>query len=160
MKLKFVLKGKDYSTNKDEFKKLLTKYGFKWRGTQSNFVWRSSTEAVHAFFERDDATDTTISATLVWSGKKESPFLKDLKKWAAKLKCKPVKMADKDVSKDVEMLIQKELEFWDKIYKPNVEYLRSISRPEAWIKLDISNWKRARKQKEKELREQYTQFLQ
>ena len=45
--------------------------------------------------------------------------------------------------------------FWDSINKPDVEHLRASSRPEEWIKRDLENWKKGRREKKKELMKKY-----
>lgn len=150
MKVQFIIKGSDYSKNKDALKKILKKYGLQWKGTMTNAFWRSEKEILRASFERNEEKDITIMATLIWEGEKKTPFLKELKAWTSKLECKiaSVKKAKTTAEED---FVQKELEFWDKINRPDVEYLRATGRPEAWIKKDLKEWKVAREKKRKEL---------
>lgn len=159
MKVEFVLEGKDYSENKNEFKKLLAKHGLKWKGTMEMPLWGNEKEGVRGFFERDREKDITLSATLRWEGKSRTKFLAEFRKWAGKFKPKKVAKASakekKERNIDAKRQVAEELEFWDSLHKPNVEALKQSGRPEAWIESDIESWKKQRREKEKELKMVY-----
>ncbi len=152
MRYRFFLDGQAYSKNKASFKKLLRKHRMKFKGSFGNFVWSSEKESVRAEFERDEERDVTIKATLFWEGRKKTELMEELKAWVWENGGK----SDKDEtpapkSSEVESKIEKELEFWDSINKPNVERLKAAGRPEDWIKKDVDAWKKQRKEKKREL---------
>ncbi len=152
MKQAFSFDGAVYSDNKDSFKKILRKYGLKWKGTMGDFVWIGEKDKVIAEFERDRERDVTISAKLTWNGRKKTDFLKELESWAKEVGGEAEKVSKK---KAPDRKVQKELEFWDSLNKPDEERLRAEGRPESWIERDIKEWKRKRRQKRKELLERY-----
>ncbi|UCD92919.1 MAG: hypothetical protein JSV43_03105 [Methanobacteriota archaeon] len=153
MKKQFSFEGSVYSENKTSFKKILKKHGFAWKGKLGDFIWLGKNEKMIAEFERDPERDITLSATLVWSGKKKTDFLKELEEWAKDVG------GEKSVAKEKTPLsdkrIQEELKFWDKLNKPDEERLKSEGRPEDWIKKDLKKWRKRRNQKRKELIERY-----
>lgn len=153
MKREFSFEGSVYSNNKASFKKILKKHGFVWKGKLGDFIWLGKNEKVIAEFERDPERDITLSATLVWSGKKKSDFLKELEKWVEDVGGKKTQGKAKKSSPDKR--IQEELEFWDKLNKPDEERLRVEGRPEDWIERDVKEWRKRRNRKKKELIERY-----
>lgn len=152
MKQEFSFDGVVYSDNKASFKKILRKHGLKWKGSMGDFVWIGDKDKVIAEFERDRERDITISATLIWSGKKKSDFLKEFEIWAKEAGGKKGK-ADK--RKVPEKKVQKELEFWDSLNKPDKGRLRAEGRPESWIEKDMKEWRKKKRQKKKELVDRY-----
>ncbi len=144
--------GRAYSKNKASFKKLLKKHHMKFKGSFGNFVWSSDKETIRAEFERDEEKDITLKATLVWEGRKKTEFMEELKAWVWENGGK----SDKDEtpapkSSEITAKVERELEFWDGINKPNVERLKASGRPDEWIKKDIEAWKKQRREKKKEL---------
>jgi len=135
MLVRFKLEGKAYSKNKDAFKQLLKKHGIYWKGTFQSPWWGSNTEKVTAEFERDEARDITIAATLTWEGDAESEFLKEFRMWCLGLKAQEtsVKVSNAKVAVD-EML------FYDMLYKPQEAFLESCGRPKAWIEKDLERF--------------------
>jgi hypothetical protein len=138
---------------KAEFKKLLRGHGLKWRGRMGDFIWIGENDKVVADFERDAERDVTISATLTWSGKKKTDFLKELENWAKEVGGEKKDATGKD--RNAEKKIEKELEFWDELNKPDKERLIAEGRPESWIEKDIKRWRKKKRQKKKELVERY-----
>jgi hypothetical protein len=153
VKRKFSFDGVVYSDNKAGFKKLLRSHGLKWKGSMGDFVWIGENDKVVADFERDTERDVTISATLTWSGKKKTDFLKELENWAKEVGAEKKDVTGKD--KSAVKKIEKELEFWDELNKPDKERLMAEGRPESWIEKDIKRWRRKKRQKKKELVDRY-----
>ncbi|MFQ6060542.1 MAG: hypothetical protein ACE5KV_04475 [Thermoplasmata archaeon] len=153
MRKEFHLEGPVYSRNKSGFKRILKRYGFVYAGSRSNFVWEGKNEKVVAFFERDAERDITISATLIWEGKKKTSFLKELEGWVKDVAGRSGEKPRRGAS--FEKKIQEELEFWDRLNKPDVARLRAEGRPEDWIRKDLAEWKEKRRKKRKELLERY-----
>ena len=152
MRFRFVLDGPKYSKHKAQFKKLLAEHRLAWRGNMTEFVWVGPKDRVRAEFERDEARDATVSATLVWDGKAKTPFLNELKTWAFALGGKSAEeKATKASTSAAKERIERELEFWDRLNKPDVEALRSAGRPDEWIERDVKEWRKARDAKRKEL---------
>lgn len=149
MRIRFLLQGEAYSSNKDDFKRILKKHGLAWKGSFDNIWWGSEREKVTAFFERDEVKDVTLSATLTWEGRKRTELLEELKGWVKELGGE-VSELKADVARG-EKEIERQLEFWDKLNKPNIDYLRSQGRPEAWIKRDLEEWRKKRRERKKEL---------
>lgn len=146
----FHLDGSSYSRHKDAFKELLKRHGLRWRGTFDLPWWGSPTEKVEAAFERDPTRDVTISATLRWIGRKETAFLRALQAWV-------IEAGGHGEREREEPEIQgpqgrHELEFWDYLNKPDERYLRAEGRPRRWIELDLDQWRRRRREKERELK--------
>ncbi|MFQ6127943.1 MAG: hypothetical protein ACE5QW_03475 [Thermoplasmata archaeon] len=154
MKEEFELEGRAYSRNKGDFKKILRKYGLKWKGSMNNFQWVGKSDKVTAYFDRDELRDVTLKARFVWEGKKKTDFLSDLIDWIKALEGRPAKRKRK-LSKESKEKIQRELEFWDKIHQPPIERMKAEGRPKSWILKDIEDWKMRRKEKEKELKRKY-----
>jgi hypothetical protein len=153
VKRKFSFDGVVYSDNKAEFKNLLRSHDLKWRGRMGDFIWIGENDKVVADFERDTERDVTISATLTWSGKKKTDFLKELENWAKEVGGEKKEVTGKDET--AEKKIEKELEFWDELNKPDKERLMAEGRPESWIEKDIKRWRKKKRQKKKELVERY-----
>ncbi len=153
MKQEFSFDGATYSKNKDSFKRILRKHGLKWKGSLGDFVWIGESDKVIAEYERDSERDITISATLVWSGKKKTDFLRELEEWADDVggKKETTIVKKRTTSKKV----QKELEFWDSLNKPDEARLRAEGRPESWIEKDMKEWRKSKRKKKKELMEKY-----
>jgi len=149
----FSFEGSVYSSNKATFKTILRKHGFVWKGKLGDFIWLGNDEKVIAEFERDPERNVTLSATLIWSGKKRTDFLKELEKWAEDVGGKKAEGKSRAPSQDKR--IQQELKFWDKLNKPDKERLRAEGRPNDWIKKDLREWRKKRNQKRKELIERY-----
>lgn len=150
MRFRFELKGDLYSKHKDAFKQILAKHGLRWQGTLERPLWAGTTERVVAIFERDPDRDRLVRASLVWEGRRKSPLLEDLKAWAwqvgASVSEEKGRAADEVVA-DVE----KALDLWDVVHKPNVERLREQGRPKAWIEEDVRRWKRQRQELRRQL---------
>ena len=152
MRYRFNLDGQAYSKNKGFFKKLLRKYKLAFKGSFGNFLWQNENEKVRAEFERDEKRDITLSATLVWEGRKKTEFMEELKAWVWELGGK----GDKDETpqpkaSEKDSRIEMELEFWDRINKPDFERLKATGRPEEWIKKDVEEYEKRRREKKKEL---------
>lgn len=149
MRYAFYLEGRAYSRNKEAFKALLKKHGVRWKGTFEEPWWGSGAEKVEATFQRDPVREVTTAATLVWTGKRLTDFLEELKAW--------VLSAGGRVEKEEEHYDShrparsRELEFWDYLNKPDERYMAAEGRPERWIQLDIQEWKRRRREREKEI---------
>ncbi|MBI4416718.1 MAG: hypothetical protein HY557_07025 [Euryarchaeota archaeon] len=151
MRFRFVLDGPKYSKHKGAFKEMLAEHRLRWRGNMTEFVWASGKERVRAEFERDEARNITIKATIIWEGRAKTPFLNELKTWAFSLggqaeESKPLK----ESSDALKARVERELEFWDSLNKPDVEALRAQGRPEEWIERDLKAWRKARDAKRKE----------
>ncbi len=152
MMYRFRLEGDAYSKNKSSFKKLLKRHNLQWKGTFGNFVWENERERVTAEFERDEEKDITLSATLVWEGRKKSELMEELKAWVWECGGSGGKEDEvRQKSSEIEKRIEDELEFWDSINKPDVEHLRATGRPKRWIENDLKEWRKNRKQKKREL---------
>ena len=74
MRYRFLLDGQAYSKNKNSFKKMLRKHKLSFKGTFGNFIWKSEKEEVRAEFERDEKMDVTLSAILIWEGRRKTEF--------------------------------------------------------------------------------------
>jgi len=157
MRFRFIVDGQAYSKNKSSFKTLLKKYNLKWKGSFDNFLWANEREKVKASFERDAEKDVTLSATLIWEGRKKSDFVEELKAWVWELGGSGDK---EDVttpkSSETESHVKAELEFWDNINKPDVEHLKATGCPKEWIENELKTWKKRRREKKKELMEKYS----
>lgn len=153
MRKEFSFEGSIYSNNKATFKMILRKHGFVWKGKLGDFIWLGNDEKLIAEFERDPERNITLSATLIWSGKKRTDFLMELEKWAKDVGGKKTEGKAKAQSQDKR--IQQELKFWDKLNKPDEERLRAEGRPNDWIKKDLREWRKKRNQKRKELIDRY-----
>jgi len=152
MRFRFVLDGPKYSKHKGQFKKMLAEHRLSWKGNMTEFVWASAKERVRAEFERDEARDVTVSATLVWEGKAKTPFLNELKTWTFSIGGKTAEeKLTKASSSAAKERIERELEFWDRLNKPDADALRSAGRPEEWIDRDLKEWKKARDARRREL---------
>jgi hypothetical protein len=153
VKREFSFDGPVYSENKAGFKKLLRNHGLKWRGSMGDFIWIGENDKVVAEFERDTEKEVTISATLTWSGKKKTGFLKELESWADEVGSEKTDVTGKDES--TEKKIKMKLEFWDELNKPDKERLKAEGRPESWIEKDVKEWRKKKRQKKKELVDRY-----
>ena len=152
--MRFVLDGRAYSKNKASFKRLLRKHKLGFTGSFGNFLWQNATEKVRAEFVRDELKDVTISATLIWEARKKTEFVEELKAWVWELGGKADKEeADDQKTSEIRSKVDDELEFWDKLNKPDVEHLEAAGRPKEWVNKDIEDWKRRRREKKKELME-------
>ncbi len=154
MRLRFVLDGHAYSKNKASFKKLLRKHKLGFKGSFGNFFWQNANEKIRAEFVRDEQKDITVTATLVWESRKKTEFMEELKTWVWELGGK----ADKEEvegpkASEILSSVDKELEFWDGLNRPDVEHLTATGRPKEWIDKDIEEWKRRRRERKKELME-------
>ncbi len=149
VKYAFHLEGSAYSRHKDSFKDLLKRHGLRWRGTFDAPWWGSSTEKVEAFFERDQTRDVTVAATLRWTGRRETAFLQALQAWVVTVGGHGEKEQGEPAVADPRG--RTELEFWDYLNKPDERYLRAEGRPKRWIELDLDQWRRRRREKEREL---------
>ncbi len=150
MRFRFDVDGPAYSKHKEAFKRLLAKHGLRWRGTLSRPLWGSAAERVSAVFDRDEARDVLIKATLVWEGRKKSKLLEDLKAWVWQIGgtgSEDSGPAAKDVADDVEQALR----LWDLVHKPDVDRLADQGRPRAWIEEDMRRWKRRRQERRREL---------
>ncbi len=150
MRFRFELKGDAYSGHKEAFKRILAKHGLRWKGTLERPLWASGAERVSAVFDRDAAADLLRGAVLIWEGRTKSRLLEDLKEWAWQVGGRGQEEtgpAADEVSGDVEAALR----FWDLVYKPNVDWLKSQGRPPAWIEEDLKRWKRARMARQREL---------
>lgn len=151
MKVRFIFEGQIYSKNKSSFKSILKKHGLKWKGSMREFIWIGERDKIVAEFERDPERDVTLSATLTWTGKRKTDFLRELESWAREVGGKLEAPSD---TRDLSM-IEKELKFWDSLHKPDEERLRSRGCPESWIQRDLREWRNKRRKKKKELIEKY-----
>lgn len=152
MRFRFVLDGPTYSRRKAQFKRILADHRLAWRGNMAEFVWASGKERVRAEFERDEARDVTVRATLVWEGKAKTPLLNELKTWvfAAGGRAAEEK-PPKAPSESVKERVERDLAFWDRVHKPDADALRAAGRPQDWIERDLAEWKKARAAKKREL---------
>lgn len=153
MRFRFTLDGPAYEESKDGLKRIRTKRGLRWVGDfrAGIFVWKSSSERLEASYERD-ASDTLVRVSLVWQGRHKSAFLEDLKTFvwdAGGTASEDEGPAPAD--EKVQGYISRELDFWDRINQPNVEYLKARGRPKAWIDRDLEEWKKRREEKRREL---------
>ena len=154
MRLRFVLDGQAYSKNKASFKKLLKKHKLGFKGSFGDFIWANESEKVRADFVRDEEKNITLSATLVWDSRKKTEFMEELKAWVWELGGKADKEeVERPKASEVQSRIDYELEFWDKINKPDLERLKATGRPREWIEKDVEEWKRRRREKKRELME-------
>lgn len=151
MRFRFVLDGTAYSKHKDAFKAILRRHGLAYKGTRDTFVWSSRQESVTALFDRDEARDVTLRATLVWQSRKKTPLLGELKEWIWSVGGKSEE--DTAAAEDAKAMeaVERELVFWDAIHKPDVERLRADGRPASWIDRDIREWTRKRTERKREL---------
>lgn len=151
MRFRFVLDGAAYSKHKDAFKAILKRYGLAFKGTRETFVWSSRSESMTAFYERDEARDVTLKAELVWQSRKKTPLLNELREWVWSAGGHGGEEEESVPDEKASDAIDRELEFWDSIHKPDIEKLRTAGRPEAWIQKDLREWKRKRAEKRREL---------
>ncbi len=150
MRFRFEMDGEVYSSNKESFKRILAKHGLRWRGTLERPFWASGTERVTAVFDRDQENDVLRGAILVWESAKKSTLLEDLKAWAWEVGAKAVE--DRSASADeVTDEVEAALRSWDIVWKPNVDWLKSQGRPNAWIEADVKRWKQRRQERRREL---------
>jgi len=155
MRFRFVLDGPKYSRHKAALKEMLREHRLAWRGNMTEFVWIGPRDRVRAEFDRDAAKDVTVRATITWDGKAKTPLLNELKTWAFSLRGtteevrapKPSASAAKERSDRLE----RELDLWDRLHRPDVEALRTAGRPAEWIERDLREWKKAREAKRREL---------
>lgn len=154
MKKEFEIEGSTYSSNKDDFKRILRKHGLRWKGSLGNFTWIGKGDKITAYFDRDEERGVTLKARLVWEGKGKSDLLSELADWVKSLKGPPVRRGGP--AKDAKQKVQRELEFWDKLHEPPVEGMKAEGRPDSWISKDVEEWKAKRKEKEKELKRKYS----
>ena len=152
MRSRFVVDGPKYTKHKASLKTILKDHRLVWKGGMETFVWVSPKERVVGEFERDAARDVTIRATLTWEGKAKTPFLNELKAWVFSLggKAEEPRPA-KEERPAAKARVERELEFWDRIHRPDVEALRAEGRPEEWIEKDLKAYKRARDAKRRDL---------
>lgn len=155
MRFRFELTGEAYSNHKEAFKRILAKHGLRWQGTLEHPVWASRTDRVSAVFDRDEAHDALRGATLVWQGQKKSALLEDLKAWTWEVGGRAEEEAGAAVD-DVTEEVETALQFWDIVYKPNVDWLAAQGRPKAWIDEDLKRWKHLRQTRQRELMGQAT----
>ena len=139
MIVRFKMDGRSYSRNKDAFKQLLKKFGIYWKGSMQDPWWGSATEKVAAQYERDDARDITISATLTWEGESETPFLKEFRQWCHGLKAEEITMKMGQVKGASD-----EIMFYDMVYQPQETFLEATGRPKAWIEKDMERFEAER----------------
>ncbi|SRR6266571_2835725 len=152
MRFRFVVDGPKYTKHKAAFKKMIREHGLAWRGNMTEFVWASPKERVRGEYERDEAREITIKATLIWEGKAKTPLLNELKTWVFSVGGKSEEQrAQKEDKSAAKAHVEQELEFWDRLHKPDVAALRSEGRPEDWIDRDVREWKKARDTKRREL---------
>ena len=152
MRFRFVVDGPKYTKHKAAFKTILKDHRLLWKGGMETFVWASAKERVVGDFERDAARDVTIRATLTWDGKAKTPFLNELKAWVFSLGGKAEEpKAAKEEKSSARARVERELEFWDRIHRPDVEALRAEGRPEEWIDKDLKAYKSARDAKRRDL---------
>lgn len=155
MRFRFELDGEAYSKHKDAFKRVLARHGLRWHGSLEHPLWSNRDERVTAAFDRDEAHDVLRHASLVWQGQKKSGLLEDLKRWIWEVGGRGEEEtgpAADEVSDDIE----RELRFWDIVYKPNADWLASQGRPRAWIEEDMKRWRRQRHTRQRELMGQAT----
>jgi len=94
----------------------------------------------------------TVLATLTWEGKAKTPLLNELKTWVFSVGGKAEEQkAPKEDKSAAKARVERELAFWDRLHKPDVEALRAEGRPEDWIERDVREWKKAREARRKEL---------
>ncbi|TLZ50221.1 MAG: hypothetical protein E6K18_07365 [Methanobacteriota archaeon] len=152
MHFRFVVDGAAYSRHKAAFKKMLADHRLAWRGNMTEFVWVGPKERVRAEYERDEARGITIKAMLIWEGKAKTPLLNELKTWVFAVGGKAEEQKATKVDKAaVKERVDREMEFWDRVHKPDVDALRADGRPEEWIEKDLKEWKKARDARRKEL---------
>jgi len=151
MRFRFVLDGAKYSKHKAQYKKILADHRLSWKGNMAEFVWASGKERVRAEFERDEAKDVTVRATLTWEGKAKTPLLNELKTWVFSLGGKAAEERAPKPKGSAKERVERELEFWDRVHRPDADALRAAGRPEDWIDRDLEAWKKARAAKRKEL---------
>ena len=152
MRFRFVVDGPKYTKHKAAFKKMLKEHRLSWRGNMTDFVWAGPRERVIAEYERDEVRDVTVRATLIWEGKAKTPLLNELKTWVFSVGGKAEEQkASKEDKSAAKARVDQELEFWDRLHKPDLDALRSEGRPEDWIERDVREWKKAREAKRREL---------
>ena len=139
MIVRFKMDGRSYSRNKDAFKQLLKKYGIFWKGSMQDPWWGSATEKVTAQYERDEARDVTVSATLTWEGETESPFMKEFRAWCLALKAEEITLKAASVKGATD-----EMMFYDMVFQPQPAYLEASGRPKAWIEKDVERFETER----------------
>jgi len=142
MRIRFTLKGRTYSENKDTFKDILKKHGLRWRGSFDNPWWGDNREKVSAIYERDEVRRITISASLTWEGDEETPFLKEFRSWA-----KVMNAIEERVKRSQTKTFVDDLMFYEMVYKPQVAHLEASGRPKSWIERDVKRWEEEREQK-------------
>jgi hypothetical protein len=150
MRFRIELDGDAYSKHKDAFKRILAKYGLRWQGNLEHPLWGGRSERVSAVFDRDANRDILQHATLVWESQKKSQLLEDLKGWAWEVGGR-VEEEKGPPTDAVTAEVEQALRFWDIVYKPNVDWLRSQGRPMSWIEEDLKRWKRQRLMRQREL---------
>jgi len=150
MRFRFDIGGETYSKHKEAFKRVLARHGLRWHGTLDRPEWRGRAERVHASYERDEAKDVLVRATLVWEGQTKSKLLEDLKAWAWEVGGK-VEEEKRPAADEVTDDVERALTLWDIVNKPDVDRLRERGRPSAWIEEDVRRWKRRRQERRREL---------
>ncbi len=155
MRFRFELDGEAYSKHKDAFKRILAKHGLRWQGSLERPLWASRAERVSAVFDRDEAHDALRGAALLWQGDKKSELLEELKHWTWEVGGRSQEETG-PAAEDVTPEVEEALQFWDLVYKPNVDWLASQGRPQAWIEEDLKRWKHQRQTRRRELMGQAT----
>lgn len=150
MRFRLEIPGDLYSRHKDSFKRILAKHGLRWKGTLDRPAWASPSERVGGSFDRDEAKDVLRRASLTWEGRKKSALLEDLKAWAWQIGGAVEEDHGKAAGEVVDD-VEKALELWDLVHKPNVERLREQGRPKEWVEEDVRRWKRQRQERRREL---------
>lgn len=154
VRFRFVLDGAKYSRHKAAFKAILSEHRLAWKGGRTEFEWVGPKDHVRAEFERDAARDVTVRATLTWEGKAKTPFLNELKTWSFALGGTAIEeKIPRPTGSAADERVERELGFWDRVHRPDVDALRAQGRPADWIERDVEAWKVARAAREKELRQ-------
>lgn len=152
MRWRFLLDGAKYTGAKAQFKKMLRDHRLTWRGNMTTFLWQSGKERVRAEYERDPKRDVTLAATIVWEGRAKTPFLNELKTWVFSLGGQGTEeKVTKELAAAAKERVERELELWDSLHKPDAQALRAQGRPEDWIERDVKAWKKARDAKRSDL---------
>src|SRR3989304_711517 len=148
MRFRFVLAGPKYSRHKAALKEMLREHRLAWRGNMTEFVWIGPRDRVRAEFDRDAAKDVTVRATITWDGKAKTPLLNELKTWAFSLRgtTEEVRAPKPSASaaKERNDRLEKELDLWDRLHRPDGEALRTAGRPAECIELGLRGRKKAR----------------
>ena len=146
MQVYFTMDGATYNAHKDGFKAIIKRHGYAWKGNRTSTWWASPTEKLTATYERDQADEVTLGATLCWEGTTESMCLTQLRAWAAESGAAEGGAARHEATLAVSQ--SREQRIWELVWKPHADSLRAQGRPRAWIEKDRAAYEQALAQRQ------------